>query len=94
MADFSSEIVDGYRMLFIGVSSIIDNRDAESPAQFSSGAAATPVFYKMVGKDSACPTLTYHAWVVQDTPDFTGAQAGALPCGGPLIDIYIADTWT
>jgi hypothetical protein len=51
------------------------------------------VYYKMMGRDSACPTKTYHVWVVQNSPDFTGSSAGTLPCGGPLVDICILDTW-
>ncbi len=52
------------------------------------------IYYKMTGRDSACTDPTYHSWVTTGNPDFTGAQAGTLPCGGPLVDIYIADTWS
>jgi len=45
--------------------------------------------YHMRGVDSACGSLTYHYWRVEDGPDSTGAEAGTLPCGGPLTDIVV-----
>lgn len=51
-------------------------------------------YYLMRGVDSACGTLTYHHWTVTGAPDFTGAQAGTLPCGGPLTDIIVEATWS
>lgn len=54
----------------------------------------TTTYYKMIGRDSSCPTPTYHSWVVTGSPDFAAASAGTLPCGGPLVDIYIGDQWT
>jgi hypothetical protein len=60
----------------------------------SSESVGATVYYKMVGRDSSCPTPTYHSWVVTNSPDFAAASAGSLPCGGPLVDIYIADKWS
>lgn len=51
-------------------------------------------YYLMRGVDSACGTLTYHHWTVTGAPDFTGAQAGTLPCGGPLTDIIVEASWS
>ena len=58
------------------------------------GSVAATTYYKMTGRDSSCPTPTYHSWVVTGSPDFAGDSAGTLPCGGPLVDIYIADQWS
>jgi hypothetical protein len=94
MTDHNGELIDIDGALLLGVRETIDTQLADDRVQYGTGGTATVVYYKMVGRDSACFTPTYHAWVVQNTPDFAGAQAGALPCGGPLVDIYIADTWT
>lgn len=76
------------------VDGLVEQDDALPIVNSIDSAVATVVYYKMIGRDSACSSPTYHSWVVTGTPDFTAAQAGALPCGGPLVDIYIADSWT
>ena len=58
------------------------------------GGATVTGYYLMQGIDTACGPLTYHYWIVTGSPDPTGAQAGALPCGGPLVDIDVSAEWS
>lgn len=51
-------------------------------------------YYAMRAIDPDCPTLTYVTWVVQTSPDTTGAQYTGPRCGGsPLTDITITAKW-
>ena len=59
----------------------------------SAGPAAI-TYYAMRAIDPDCPTLTYVTWVVQTSPDTTGAQYMGPRCGiSPLTDITIVAKW-
>lgn len=47
-------------------------------------------YYKKRARDSACGTVTYVTWV---TTNVNQAYPFAFPCGGPLVEEIIAETW-
>lgn len=95
------DIEDGYFNSFSVESSLDDSEDAnyftftiESNSLCEVGAGGIVTYYFMRAIDPDCPTLTYVSWVVQDTPDLTGAQYVGARCGvSPLTDITIAAKW-
>ena len=59
------------------------------------GGAAGTTYYDMCGHDSSCSAgSALHTWRVTGSPDLAGASAGSLPCGGPLVDIFVCRTFT
>lgn len=83
---------------------IIENNDisrygirAEMPASAlkdlnkSTYTTKVKTYYSMVARDNSSPTLSYVTWVVQGSPDSTGAQSGKNPAD--LSDISITATW-
>jgi hypothetical protein len=50
----------------------------------------TVVIYKMRARDSSCVSPTYVTWLATSP---TTPYPGALPCGGPLVETTIVETW-
>lgn len=62
--------------------------------QTGGGPTGAVTTYFMCGHDSACSDgAALHTWT-HTAPDFAGAQAGSLPCGGPLVDIFVCGSVT
>lgn len=56
----------------------------------ASGGSALTTYYKKRARDSSCVTATYVTWV---TTNQNAGYLGALPCGGPLVEEIVAETW-
>jgi hypothetical protein len=56
----------------------------------SQSAITVTTYFKKRARDSACGPATYVTWV---TTNASFAFPGALPCGGPLVEEIIAETW-
>ncbi len=50
------------------------------------------LYYRLRGRDSACPgpTPSYVYWTVTDV---TTPYGGLLPCGGPVVDLVVLETF-
>lgn len=50
--------------------------------------------YAMRGRDVDCMGIVYRTWVVENTPDFTGAQYTGPRCGvTPFTEVVVTSTW-
>lgn len=71
-----------------GTSYYNDNLGAISPITGTGGTTIT-TYYKLRARDSACGSPTYVEWVTTVTPLTVASYGGALPCGGPLVDLTV-----
>ena len=85
----------GYWLMGDGLITVTEHTD---PGMYIGYGASLPntvetINYVMVGIDSGAPDglfPVYHYWTVQNSPDLTGAHAGSLQYGGPLINIRVS----
>lgn len=56
----------------------------------SAGGTGVVTYYKKRARDSACVSTTYVTWV---TTNLNAPYPDALPCGGPLVEEIVAETW-
>lgn len=56
------------------------------------GGVTVTTYYKLRARDAACSPVTpssYVEWVTTTTPLTVASYGGALPCGGPLVDLTV-----
>lgn len=79
---FSELVMGGFEAEYWGCGSL------------NGGISTGTIYYKMIGLDIDCPTITYRTWVVLDSPDPFGTLYIGPKCGpNPLADIAIEATW-
>lgn len=65
---------------------------AITPIGGGGGGVTITTYYKLRARDSACSPVTpssYVEWVTTVTPLTVASYGGALPCGGPLVDLTV-----
>lgn len=106
MADFDGELfttpdllegnqgIDGATFT---VPNVLEGTQDGSGEIFTSGGGAPVLNFKLRARDSACLITNpnrYVEWTTTTTPLTVASYVGALPCGGPLVELTVLSILT
>jgi hypothetical protein len=106
MADFDGELLTAPNLLegnqdvdgdLRTAPSLIEGNQDTGGEIFSSGGGAPVLHFKLRARDSACIITNpnrYVEWTTTSTPLTVASYIGALPCGGPLVELTVLSILT
>lgn len=87
----SSTLSSGSQDFSLFGASPLKTVDYDSVYGISMGGGGAVLKYRLRGRDSACGFPSYVYWTVTDV---TTPYGGVLPCGGPVVDLVVLETFT